>query len=305
MAKNKQVLKSIIKRFIYPNQLWKVISLQRNRKNVGRAYDDAQLKLYAQMLPSGFLHYGYFKNAAIEPEDISLNMLEQAQLDYALKLTDLITDTAHPVLDIGCGMGGLVKVLQDKGLVPVALSPDKNQIKHITEKYPLVKALACKFEDMDTKGYEKQFGTLITSESLQYLQLDKALPLMDTLLMQGGKWIACDYFRVGEATERSGHNWAYFEKSITDAGFKITFQEDITPHILPTIAYAHMWGQRIALPLKEYIFSKLKTKQPGFYYALEHALESIDAGLVKNLETVNPVTFAQQKKYVLLVIERA
>lgn len=298
------MVKSVIKRLVYPKHLWKVISLQRNRKKGDRAKDDAQLKLYAQMLPSGFLHYGYFKDAAVRPEDISLNMLEQAQLDYAIKLADLILDKESPALDIGCGMGGLIKVLKDKGMNPIALSPDRNQIAYISEKYPDVKNFECKFEDMPVAGYEQKFGTLITSESLQYLKIDKALPLMQTLLKPGGRWIACDYFRVGEATERSGHNWQLFEAALKEHGFKIVFEEDITPHILPTIAYAHMWGTRIALPLKEYLFSKLKTKQPGFHYALEHALTGIDASIAKNMETVNPQTFASQKKYVLLAMER-
>jgi len=296
--------KSIIKRFLFPKHLFKVISLQRKKKKGDRAYDDAQLKLYGQMLPSGFLHYGYFKDAAIKPEDISLNMLEQAQFDYALKLADLIVDKKSPVLDIGCGMGGLVSVLQLRKLNPIALSPDRNQIAYINKQYPGVKTFECKFEDMPTSGYEQQFGTLITSESLQYLKLDKALPLMNQILKPGGRWIASDYFRIGEATEKSGHNWENFEKHIKDFGFSITYQEDITPHILPTIAYAHMWGRRIALPLKDYIFSKLKTKQPGIHYAMEEAIDSINASIDLNMETVNPATFAKEKKYMLLVMER-
>lgn len=302
--KGSQVVKSIIKRFVYPKHLWKVISLQRSKKRGDRAYDDAQLKLYGQMLPSGFLHYGYFKNANVKPEDISLNMLEQAQLDYALKLADLIIDNDSPVLDIGCGMGGLVRVLQERKLNPIALSPDRNQIAYISKQYPNVKTFECKFEDMPTAGYEQKFGTLITSESLQYLKLDKALPLMDELLKPGGRWIACDYFRFGEATERSGHNWENFKERLKAAGFKITFEEDITSHIVPTIAYAHMWGSRIALPLKDYIFSKIKTKQPGIYYAMSEAIDSINVSIDLNMETVNPSTFANQKKYVLLVMER-
>lgn len=304
MGSKKVNFKSVVKRLLYPNHLWKVVSLQRNRKKGDRAKDDAQLKLYSQILPSGFLHYGYFKDATVKPEDISLNMLEKAQLDYALKLVDLIDDKQSPVLDIGCGMGGLIKVLQERGMNPTALSPDRNQIAHISEKYKGVKTFECKFEDMPVTGFENTFGTLITSESLQYLQLDKALPLMNALLKEGGKWVACDYFKTGAATEKSGHNWGLFEDKLNAHGFKITFQEDITPHILPTIAYAHMWGTRLALPLKEYIISKLKLKQPGFYYALEEALVGINDSIALNMETVNPSTFAKQKKYVLLVMER-
>lgn len=52
------------------------------------------------------------------------------------------------------------------------------QVKHVSKKYKPVPVLDCRFEDMPVSGYENHFGTLITSESLQYLKLDEALPLM-------------------------------------------------------------------------------------------------------------------------------
>lgn len=87
-------------------------------------------------------------------------------------------------------------------------------------------------------------------------------------------------------------------------GYAIAFQEDITPHILPTIAYVHHWATQIGLPVKEFATNKVKTKAPGIFYAISEALPLIDKKINKNIQTVDPVVFAQNKKYVLMVIQR-
>lgn len=298
------ILSNIIKRFVYPQHLFHVIQLQRNRKKVERVYDDAQLKLYSQLLPKDFLHYGYFENPNIDPHDISINHLYKAQEDYGWQIVNLITDLENPVLDIGCGMGGLIALLQTKNLKTVALTPDKNQVRHITGKYKDTTVLDCRFEDMPVSDYENYFGTVVTSESLQYLQLDKALPIVQKILKQGGKWVACDYFKKGDAGEKSGHNWELFNRNLNEQGFKITYQRDITLHVLPTIAYVYMWANQIGMPVKDFILGKLQVKAPGVYYALQTSLPEIDQKINKNIDTITPSVFAANKQYILMVIER-
>lgn len=292
---------SVLKKVLYPQHLYQVIKYQRNKNKTQRVYDDAQLKLYARILPGDFLHYGYFTDVNIQPQDISLNAIYKAQLKYAELIVDKVTDMGSPILDIGCGMGGLIKLMTDKGLKPVALSPDKNQVHHIRIKYPAVKTLESKFEDMTP--VEHEYGTVITSESLQYLKLDVALPLLKKILKPGGKWVACDYFRVGDNAEKSGHYWDVFVEQITRAGWKITYEQDITLNVLPTISYVYMWGNDILKPVKDFAFEKLQKKQPGVHYILEDVLETIKSKLNKNLDVVDPATFAANKKYVLMVLE--
>ena len=50
-----------------------------------------------------------------------------------------------------------------------------------------------KFEDFST---DKQFATIINSESLQYIDLDTAFNCASKLLSNNGKWIITDYFRI-------------------------------------------------------------------------------------------------------------
>ena len=297
------IVSNIVKRFIYPQHLWRVIQLQRNRKKVNRTFDDAQLKLYHQLLPGDFLHYGYFTDPAIKPQDISLNMIYQAQEQYGQNIVDLITDKENEILDIGCGMGGLLRLMNKSGMKAIALTPDKNQIHHIQKAYPN-EVMGIKFEAIDGAANENRFGTVITSESLQYLDTDVSLPVIDKILKPSGKWIACDYFRTGAAAEKSGHQWPAFLDKLKQHGFVITYQQDITPNILPTIGYVYMWATQIGLPIKDFALGKMEVKAPGILYALQGSLPIIDQKIHKNIKTVDPAEFAANKKYVLMVIER-
>jgi cyclopropane fatty-acyl-phospholipid synthase-like methyltransferase len=299
----KKIIGSIIRRFLYPHHLYQVIKLQRNRKRTPRVYDDAQLKLYHQILPGDFLHYGYFENPNIKPQDMSLNMIYEAQDQYGVQLVNLVSDTQSPILDVGCGMGGLLRIMNARAYNATGLTPDKNQVKHIRETYPN-EVLEMKFEDLPSEKYIQHFGTVITSESLQYLDLSISLPLIDQVLKQGGKWVACDYFKTASAGEKSGHNWEYFTQQLDAAGFKITYQKDITPHILPTISYVYMWATQIGMPVKDFIIEKIQVKSPGIYYAIKESLPAIDEKIKKNIDTVDPKLFAAHKKYILMVIER-
>ena len=297
------IVSGIISRFIYPHHLWRVIRLQLNRKKVNRTYDDAQLKLYHRLLPGDFLHYGYFDDPAIQPHDISLNMLYEAQERYGQNIVGLIRDTESEVLDVGCGMGGLLRLMNKQGLKATALTPDRNQVHHIQQTYPN-QILGIRMEDLDATANKEKYGTVITSESLQYLDQDISLPLIRTILMPQGRWIACDYFRTGEAAEKSGHEWNAFVEKLNKYGLQITSQRDITPHILPTIGYVNMWATQIGLPIKDFILGKLQVKSPGIFYALSGSLPLIEEKIQKNIKTIDPAEFASKKKYMLLIIEK-
>ena len=64
--------------------------LQRLRRNgsSNKAADDAQLKLYSQILPGGFLNYGYHEDTSLAPEKMSLEAIQRAQTRYGERLVD-------------------------------------------------------------------------------------------------------------------------------------------------------------------------------------------------------------------------
>jgi cyclopropane fatty-acyl-phospholipid synthase-like methyltransferase len=301
--KKVSIIKLLLHKLWKPTQLWQIYKLQKNRKHIHKVYGDAELKLYHQIMPGDFLHYGYFEDPQTQGGEISLHQFYRAQLLYATKILDLVTDTKNAILDVGCGMGGLLKLMNDKQWHAIGVTPDANQVQYIGKTYNN-KVHACKFEDMPTTEYQQYFGTIITSESLQYLHLPTALPVIQQTLKAGGKWIACDYFRLGEATEKSGHDYNTFLQLLDEHGFAITFQQDITPHILPTLSFVHIWATQVCMPLVNFGAEKIQTKAPGIHYAIKDAIPEIFAKINKNVEIVNPTTFAKQKQYLLMVIER-
>ena len=165
----------------------------------------------------------------INPEDISLNRFEKAQLDYAKLFLERITDRSSPILDIGCGMGGLSNMLFNEDLTPVALTPDISQFKYIEKNYPHIKLIRGKFEELDVGRYADYFGTVITSESLQYLKLDGSLDIINKILKKGGEWLVCDYFRKKESFEKSGHYWDTFLEKTKERGFVVIMKRISLP----------------------------------------------------------------------------
>jgi cyclopropane fatty-acyl-phospholipid synthase-like methyltransferase len=311
MPKNDQklsaqaILKSALKRSLHPRHLWALLNLRRSKPALARAYDDPQLKLYAEVFPGDFLNYGHFPDPALDPRQLSLNDIYQAQARNAELIVDLIADRSSPVLDVGCGMGGLDRLMLERGLNPVALSPDRNQIRHVKARYPQLTVIETRFEDLPLADHLHRYGTIITSESLQFLNLAASLPLMEKLLKPGGRWIACDCFRTGEERHRSsGHVWSDFERRVLDAGWKFVSRQDHTPHVMPTLRFLHMWGNDIARPAVRFAFEKFHAKQPASYYILEEVIEALQGKIHKNLDLIDPQTFAAYTRYMLLAMER-
>lgn len=299
-----KTIKRTLLRALSPLRLLKAIQLQRKNKRGSKELNDAQLQLYSDILRSDFLHYGYFKNPDIDPTYISLHDFEQAQLDYAYQVISKVTDKTLPVLDIGCGIGGLSRLLQKQGFSPHALTPDINQIRYITQKYPDIPVIHCKFRDMPVEAYSNFFGTIINSESFQYIHLDSAFDIADTILVDHGKWIISDYFKKGKSFEKSGKKWEDFLQRVERNRWKITFQEDMTPNIVVTLKYVHMLAERIGIPLADFVTEKLKGKLPGLYYLIEDVWDQLNEKKDKNIEIINPDRFEQEKKYMLLVLEK-
>jgi SAM-dependent methyltransferase len=295
----------VIKRVAHPGHLARAIKLQRGRKQRSRAFDDERLALLAQLLPSGFLHYGYFDDPNRAAEDISVRELTAAQRRYASLLLEHVHDKSSPVLDIGCGMGALSQMLREAGFSPVALTPDRLQAAYVRKTYPGIPVIESKFEEMpEPEESAGKYGTVITSESLQYLELERTLPQMARILKPGGTWVACDYFRIGAKHGRSGHEWNLFHERLDAAGWDITYERDITPHVLPTLRYIRMWGTQFGVPFLQFALVRLRARRPGLHYILQDALSMIDDVIEHNLRLVDPEVFAANKRYALLAMRK-
>src|SRR2546430_11104483 len=164
----KALASGLLRKVLNPAEIGRAIRMQVQRKAHKHAYDDAQLALYSQILPSDFLHFGYFDNPARDPRDISLNDITRAQDRYAELLLEHVVDRDNAVLDVGCGMGGLSRMLLARDFSPVALTPDRLQAAHVQATLCGVPVLRTKLERLDAGEHANKYGTGITSESLPY-----------------------------------------------------------------------------------------------------------------------------------------
>lgn len=268
------------------------------------------------MLPGDFLHYGYFDDPGTPAEEISFADLYRAQLRYAQKLVERIGAPDLPVLDAGSGMGGMLGLLHSAGHGVTGLTPDRPQVDHIRRAYPDVPVLRCRFEDTPVDRFTAYFGTVIHAESVQYMEIEAVLAVMDKIIEHSGTWIVADYFRVDAAaaapprsrrrsqTNRSGWRLDSFRDRARAHGFAITNETDITANVLPTLAFARLLADRIALPALDFAQEKLRAKYPGLHYVLEDVAERARDTAVQSAEVLDPAVFADHKRYLITSLRR-
>ncbi|MYE02201.1 MAG: methyltransferase domain-containing protein [Alphaproteobacteria bacterium] len=300
-----RIVREILIRTFLPHHVARRIGRRRlHRRFPAGLKKNTQLDLYSQMLRGDFLHYGYFDDANVPPERISFHDMQRAQLRYAHEILKLIDVPGAPVLDVGCGRGGMLSLLGEAGFDAIGLTPDVLDIEHIHRVRPGVPVLHCRFEDFPPDGYEGAFGTVIHAESIQYMNPARVLPVVQRILAPGGTWIVADYFRTQTGGERSGWQWEDFRERLDSEGFRIVHSRDITEHVLPTLGFARLLATRLGLPLFDYTQAKVQSKSPGLYYVLENILEGARRSVERSLEILDPVEFSRRKRYMLISIRR-
>ncbi|MBN8701629.1 MAG: class I SAM-dependent methyltransferase [Bacteroidetes bacterium] len=296
-------MKKTIFKLLNPINWVRAYNFQKKNAQYSKSSYDLELFLYSKILKNDMLHYGYFEDVTIAPDTISIRKVEEAQIKYAQNIIDLVTAKDKPILDVGCGMGGLSAMLMQQGFKPEALTPNANQKEHISKKYPTLTCYKCKFEELNTTN---TYGTIINSESLQYIKLDEAFALVDKHLQPGGRWIVVDYFRTSTNTiNKSGHMLSDFLEKIKSNNWKIVHQQDITPNVLPTLHLVNLYVERFMLPIKHFAFEKLRFKKAWIYYLTGDIRESIDKKITKEIASIDPVMFGKEKKYILFALEKA
>lgn len=276
---------------------------KRRQPAYERARKDLELQLYSKILNSDMLHYGYFDNPEVDPLSISIRDVEKAQKRYAEVIAEKVENRDLPVLDVGCGMGGLSAILFEQGINVEALSPDENQKLHINERYPDIQVYHTRFEDFEVKN---RYGTVINSESIQYIQLDRAFELVDQLLEDDGRWIITDYFRLHEeGKSKSGHSFDKFKSAINESKWEIESEIDITENCLPTLKLVNAYVERFVIPGANFGVEKLKVKSPKLYYMTQHIREAISRKADKEFAAIDPDKFSSEKRYMLFVLKKS
>jgi len=77
---------------------------------------DHVLKLYSETIRSPYLHYGFWDDpSSVDLDKVTLQEIKDAQNRYIEHLASFIPEDVSSVLDVGCGIGGNTKYLQNNG----------------------------------------------------------------------------------------------------------------------------------------------------------------------------------------------
>jgi cyclopropane fatty-acyl-phospholipid synthase-like methyltransferase len=288
--------------FLNPVQWVKARRFARQNAKFDKSSNDLELLLYSRISNNNMLHYGYFEDTETRPETISFEQFENAQMNYSEKIIEHIIDKDSLVLDVGCGMGGFSNLLISNGYFVESLTPNINQITFIKRTYPHITTHNCKYEALETS---KKYGTVVNSESLQYISLDEAIAKTNEVITPGGRWVIIDYFSLEKkGNHQKPHHLSTFLDKTKASGWNLVYERNVTPNILPTLKYAQMCVDRFFMPIKQFTFEKLKIKKPKLFFLSERLRASIDQKIEKETKTINPEVFLKDRKYVLLVLEK-
>lgn len=262
---------------------------------------ERELELYRRMFGSEFLHVGYFEDAGVAPHDISLRMLTDAMRAYAELVLQRLgpQDEGKTVLDIGCGVGGLMRMLGERGLRPAGVTPNPIHARLIRERLPGMTVHLAPFQDLDAQALPTRYELATSTEALHNVPLDAALDKLKQVVQPGGRLILIDYFRLHDrARSRSGWMLKDFEAALPRHGIKVIESTDIGPNTLPTMAFGHLWATRIGFPLIEFQLDKFSIERPVLGYLLQPLREKLRARM-NRVEVLDPKVLAAEKRYLV------
>ena len=290
---------SVLLRLLNLPALVRWMRTHRADRSVHDPAEDLELSLYGAIFGNNFLHYGYFDPIPASAEEISLSRLKQAMDDYATLLVSRVR-AGERVLDVGCGMGGLLARLDAAGAKPTGVTPNTAHAAHIKRTWPHVPLIESTLEKVDAARVPK-VDALINAESFQYIDLDAGMRQVRALLAPGGRWVMIDYFRLNsDAKNKSGHLLADFEAAAARHGFAITERVDVTENCLPTLAYGKLLAERFAIPLARFGSDKFFLSHPFLAYLFHDKIQNKLAGV--KLHTLDPDVFRREKRYLLFTL---
>ena len=289
-------------KIINPFSIIKAIIYHKSQKKYRKSRNDLELMLYSKIITNDMLHYGYFNNIDIPADEISIKKFQDAQNNYVKIIMKQIKSYHKNILDVGCGMGGLSKILLDNEFKVESLTPDNNQYEYINSKYTDLTVHHMKYEEFSAQS---RFDVIINSESLQYINLEKAFHKSTNILKDNGIWIIIDYFRIHDkGVNKSGHLLSDFIKMTDKNKWEIISSKDITKNILPTLKFATFIVKRFINPLGDFVLEKVRVKYSWFYYLIQQYKNDIKLKRHKEMSALDPAKFSSEKKYMLYVLKK-
>ncbi len=178
------------------------------------------------------LHYGYWGDDL----EVDITNLRHAQAAYADFIVAHVPQGVKTILDVGCGTGHVASELLKHGYEVDCVSPCPYLKKRAGELLgDRSHIFECRFEDIDT---DKKYDMVMFCESFQYIDIEKALTNVASLLNDNGHLFICDYFRKDvqiKGAMSGGHKIVKFNEIMGRSPFDLVDQLDITEQTAPNM----------------------------------------------------------------------
>lgn len=267
-------------------------------------HNDIALKLAHKMLGLEHLHYGYFEKKMAQ----TLENLPKAQEIYVEKLLQLIPKGVKKILDVGCGTGGVAKLLVERNYEVTCIAPDPYLIERTIENTKgRVKTYTDLYENIQEFSPES-FDLILMSESCQYIKPDPGWAQNTKVLKKGGYYLVADFFKIrpidNPLMSKSGQPLDDFLERASKANFKLLQKLDITPNVSPTMdLFQEILDLRI-FPLLEAVDEFLQRKIPLLYKTLRFFFGKKISFLVGRYKTQNAENWIRYKGYYIFLFQK-
>lgn len=195
------------------------------------------LHIFSSLTSSRHYHFGYFANGS--SPGLDAGFLAQAMDRLSLRCLDWLPRSSA-VLDVGCGIGGTLAILADRGHEAVGVDVCERSIASARSalEEPRVRLHACDFLELSAHLLEERFDALILIETVHRLHsLQDVFATAQGFLRPGGFLVAQDVvLNEGNASFAAPfHARGSLARIAAAEGFVVLHQEYLTTQVFPTL----------------------------------------------------------------------
>ena len=266
------------------------------------------------------LHYGYWDENA-KPTILEFTTAQKRYSDGIISSISEVLGTATNarILDVGCGTGGiLVQLLQRgyqvDGVIPAAYLKEQldKRLQQIHTSY-VPKIYECLFEKYPETDSSARYDLVFFSESFQYVLIEQCFMKLKSILKKQGKVLICDFFKsihhddqgVGDKCIGGGHDINIFYKLIEDYNFNILKDSDITKNLSPNMELIDEILMQRVYPatriIDKYLVREHPIIQKGLKLIFRKKINKINLKYFSGLR--NKQVFEKYKTYRLVILE--
>ena len=220
---------------------------------------DAGLLIGKFFMDTEQLHYGYWPNE----KTATAQNFSKAQDRHSELIIDNIPSTVNKILDVGSGSGSLAKKLISLGYQVDCVIPSEFLAEKVQQKLDTSSIIhITKFENLNIS---QNYDLILFSESFQYVQLNKSIGKILSILDKNGYLLICDVFHKnvsGISPMRGGHRLDLFENEIEKTDLTKITDLDITLETAPTWDFLNQFLNEVAIPISDMSRSYMKYKYP-------------------------------------------